>query len=78
MRFNPIKPKKNPHRINEEILAREVRLIDEDKSQIGVIPIEKAREIAREKELDVVEISPEANPPVFRFLFRLELFLVSK
>lgn len=68
MRFNPIKPKRNPHRINEEIPAREVRLIDEDKNQIGVIPIEKAREIAREKELDLVEISPEANPPVCRIL----------
>ena len=68
MRFNPVKPKKNPHRINEEILAREIRLIDEDKSQIGVISIEKAREIAREKELDLVEISPEAKPPVCRIL----------
>lgn len=60
--------KKNPHRINEEILAREVRLIDEEKNQIGILPVAQALAFAREKELDLVEISPEAAPPVCRIL----------
>ncbi len=60
--------KKNPHRINEEILAREVRLIDEEKNQIGILPVAQALAFAREKELDLVEISPEAVPPVCRIL----------
>jgi translation initiation factor IF-3 len=60
--------KKNPHRINEEIPAREVRLIDEEKNQIGIVPITQALDLAREKELDLVEISPEAVPPVCRIL----------
>lgn len=68
MKFNQPKPKKNPHAINEEIRAREVRLIDENKEQVGIVPIFKALEIARERELDLVEISPEASPPVCRIL----------
>lgn len=69
MRFNiPPKVKKHPHRINEEIQAREVRLIDEEKKQVGVIPIDQALALARQKELDLVEISPEASPPVCRLL----------
>lgn len=70
MRFDPRRPakKKNPHRINEEITAREVRLIDENKEQVGIVPVPRALEIARERELDLVEISPEAAPPVCRLL----------
>jgi len=69
MRFNPPrKPKQNPHRINEEIHSAEVRLIDEEKNQLGIVPLARALEIARENELDLVEISPEAKPPVCRLL----------
>lgn len=70
MRSNPPRPtrKKNPHRINDEITAREVRLIDENKAQVGVVPIMQALEMARTREFDLVEISPEANPPVCRLL----------
>jgi len=68
MRFSKPIPKKNPHRINEEIPAKEVRLIDEEKNQVGIVTITQALEIAREKELDLVEISPEAKPPVCRIL----------
>jgi translation initiation factor IF-3 len=60
--------KRRPHRINNEIRAPEVRLIDEDKSQIGIVPLKRALEIADEKELDLVEISPNASPPVCRVL----------
>jgi translation initiation factor IF-3 len=68
MKFKNPRPKKRPHFINQEIRAREVRLIDEDKTQIGIVPIGKALEIAREKDLDLVAISPKAEPPVCRLL----------
>jgi len=68
MRFNEIKTKKRLHRINEDIQAREIRLIGENKEQIGIVPVPKALEIAREHELDLVEISPDANPPVCRIM----------
>jgi translation initiation factor IF-3 len=58
MRFSKPVPKKNPHRINEEIPAKEVRLIDEEKNQVGIVAIAQA----------LVEISPEAKPPVCRIL----------
>lgn len=43
-------------------------MIDENKQQIGIMPIEKALTIAREKNLDLVEIAPQANPPVCRIM----------
>jgi len=55
-------------RINEEITAKEVRLVDEDGSQVGVVPIDKAREEADKKNLDLVEIAPSASPPVCRIM----------
>jgi len=48
------------------ITAKQVRLIDENKEQIGVVPIEKALLIAQEKDLDLVEVAPKAKPPVCR------------
>ncbi len=68
MRFKKPRPKSRPHPINEEIRASEVRLIDENKEQVGLVPIGKALAIAREKELDLVAISPNAKPPVCRLL----------
>ena len=61
-------PKKKPHRINREIRAGEVRLIDENKSQVGIVALSKALEMAVEKELDLVEIAPNSKPPVCRIL----------
>jgi translation initiation factor IF-3 len=55
-------------RINERIRIPEVRLIDEKGEQVGVVKVEKALEYAREKDLDLVEIAPEARPPVCRVL----------
>ncbi|MGQ9618160.1 MAG: translation initiation factor IF-3 [Candidatus Aminicenantia bacterium] len=70
---------RRPHRINNEIRAREVRLIDEDKRQIGIVPIEKAITIAREKKLDLVEIAPQANPPVCRVMnYQKYLYEITK
>ncbi|MCK4835439.1 MAG: translation initiation factor IF-3 [Candidatus Aminicenantes bacterium] len=59
---------KRPHCINKEIRADKVRLIDENKTQVGIVTIKEALDFAQEKELDLVEISPKANPPVCRIL----------
>jgi len=55
-------------RINERIRAREIRVIDDEGQQIGVLPPFEALKKAREKNLDLVEISPTANPPVCRIM----------
>lgn len=68
MKFKKPKGKKNPHLINDEIRAAEVRLIDEDKKQLGVVPLAEALAIAKEKDVDLVAISPNAVPPVCRLL----------
>lgn len=66
-RFNPrFKRNDEPeHRINERIRVPEVRLVG-DNVTVGVYSIEEARKIANEQELDLVEISPNATPPVCR------------
>ena len=50
------------------IRAAEVRLIDSEGKQVGIVPIAQAQEMAREKDLDLVEISPTANPPVCKIM----------
>src|SRR5207244_9143199 len=50
--------------MNERIRAREVRVIDDEGQQVGVMPPFEAVKLARAKGLDLVEISPNANPPV--------------
>lgn len=63
--------------INEEIREKEVRVIDTDGTMLGIMPTEKALEMAGEKKLDLVNISPNANPPVCKILdygkYRYEL-----
>ncbi|WP_083774231.1 translation initiation factor IF-3 [Ammonifex degensii] len=56
------------HRINEEIRAREVRLIDTDGTQIGIVPLSEALRIAEERGLDLVEVAPQARPPVCKIM----------
>lgn len=56
------------YRINERIRIREVRLIDETGNNIGVMPTQKAREYAESKGLDLVEVAPDARPPVCRIM----------
>ncbi len=58
--------KKN--RLNDEITATEVRLIGEDGEQIGVVPLQQAMETATAADLDLVEIVPNAEPPVCRVM----------
>ena len=50
------------------IYAKEIRVIDENKKQIGLLPLAEALSIAREKGLDLVEIAPKAVPPVCRVM----------
>src|SRR5213079_2155165 len=50
------------------IRSAEVRLIDQDGKQVGIVPITQAQDMAREKDLDLVEISPTANPPVCKIM----------
>ncbi|WP_134089263.1 translation initiation factor IF-3 [Olivibacter sp. XZL3] len=59
----PFKKKEPDHRINQHIRATEVRLVGDNVEQ-GVYPIRQALAIADELDLDLVEISPNANPPV--------------
>jgi len=56
------------YRVNERIRAREVRLIGPDGDNMGVVPIQEARRVAREADLDLVEVAPNANPPVCRVM----------
>ena len=55
-------------RINEMIRVREVRLIDDEGNQKGIVPTQEALKLAKEKDLDLVEVSPNANPPVCKIL----------
>ena len=55
-------------RRNERIRAREIRVIRPDGKQLGVMNTDEARQLAKEAGLDLVEISPNARPPVCRIL----------
>jgi translation initiation factor IF-3 len=55
-------------RINGEIRSSEVRVVDSDGKQLGVMSTTKARELAEEAGVDLVEISPSANPPVVKII----------
>ncbi|WP_084643823.1 MULTISPECIES: translation initiation factor IF-3 [Ferrimonas] len=61
-------PAKDQTRINGEIRAREVRLIDADGEQAGIVSGREAAERAQEAGMDLVEISPNAEPPVCRIM----------
>jgi translation initiation factor IF-3 len=67
MRAAPPVQKDGP-RVNEEIRIREVQLIDHEGNNRGVVPTHEAIAIAREAGLDLVEISPNTNPPVTKIL----------
>ena len=54
--------------INEQITFKEVRVIDSDGSQLGVLPIAEAIEAAYAKDLDLVAVSPNATPPVCKIM----------
>jgi len=54
----------NEHRLNEEIRVPRVRLVDENGGQVGVVETREAVRMARAKGLDLMEVAPNANPPV--------------
>src|SRR3954451_5665983 len=54
--------------MNDRIRAREVRLVDPDGKQLGIKPLPEALHIARQLDLDLVEVAPEAQPPVCRIM----------
>jgi translation initiation factor IF-3 len=55
-------------RTNENIRVREVRLIDDEGGQVGIVPTVEAVKMAREKGLDLVEVAPQSRPPVCKLL----------
>jgi len=67
-RFDRRPPDRDPTRINERIRVPKVRLIGADGEQIGVVDTDEARRIAREADLDLVEVAPDSRPPVCRLL----------
>ncbi len=67
-RFDRRPPERDTTRINERIRVPEVRLIDDEGQQIGVMKTPDALVFAQERELDLVEVAPEARPPVCRVL----------
>jgi translation initiation factor IF-3 len=67
-RFDRRPPERDTTRINDRIRVSEVRLIDENGEQVGVVPTAQALDRARDRDLDLVEIAPTAKPPVVRIL----------
>lgn len=63
--------------INEQIRDKEVRLINEDGEQLGIMPVKEALRLAKEANLDLVKIAPTAKPPVCKIIdygkYRYEL-----
>lgn len=68
MRPEPASREHTGPRINEQIRAREVRLIDENGQNLGILPKHDALARAEDVGLDLVEISPDAEPPVCKIL----------
>lgn len=70
------------YRVNEQIKAKEVRVIDENNVNLGVMNIRDALKLADSKNLDLVEVAPDANPPVCKIVdygkFKYELIKKEK
>jgi translation initiation factor IF-3 len=67
-RFDRRPPERDQTRINDRIRVPEVRLVGEDGKQIGVVKTAEALRYAQERDLDLVEVAPDARPPVCRVL----------
>ncbi|WP_107669060.1 translation initiation factor IF-3 [Cyanothece sp. BG0011] len=78
-RNKPFKPfnQSNKHRVNNRIRAEEVRVVAENGDQVGIKPVAEAIDIAQEAGLDLVEVAPNASPPVCKIIdygkFKYEL-----
>lgn len=66
--IGPIAPVHEGPRINDMIRVPTVRLIDEEGAQVGIVPTDEARDRAAEAGLDLVEVSPHAEPPVCKII----------
>ncbi|MDQ3889087.1 MAG: translation initiation factor IF-3 [Actinomycetota bacterium] len=64
----PVRPAQPQIRINDAIRVPRVRLVDEDGTQIGIRPRNEALDYAHSKDLDLVEVAPNADPPVCRIM----------
>jgi translation initiation factor IF-3 len=67
-RFDRRPPERDQTRINDRIRVPEVRLIGSDGEQVGIISTDEALQRARDEDLDLVEVAPDARPPVTRLL----------
>jgi translation initiation factor IF-3 len=67
-RFDRRPPERDTTRINERIRVPEVRLIDDEGQQVGILKTPDALKYAQDRDLDLVEVAPEARPPVCRVL----------
>ena len=67
-RFDRRPPERDTTRVNERIRVPEVRVIDDEGNQVGVMKTAEALSLAQERDLDLVEVAPEAHPPVCRVL----------
>ena len=56
------------NQINEEIRDKEVRVIDSDGTQLGILPIEEALQLSIDRKLDLVKVAPQAKPPVCKIM----------
>ncbi len=61
-------PDRDTTRINERIRVPEVRLIDENGEQVGILPTDQALRMAQDRDLDLVEVAAASKPPVCRIL----------
>ena len=52
------------YKVNEQIRAPQVRVIGDASEQLGVMPLERALQMARQNDVDLVEVAPNADPPV--------------
>lgn len=59
---------KSKNRLNNQIRAKEIRLIDSDGKMVGIVSVPEALRMAEQRDLDLVEISPNANPPVCKIM----------
>ena len=56
------------YRVNRQIRVSPIRLIDQNSEQVGIVPTDEARRLAQEANLDLVEVAPNARPPVCRIM----------
>ena len=59
---------KDEMRVNEDIKSHKVRLVDSDSEQVGIVDIREARERADDRGMDLVEVAPNADPPVVKIM----------